>query len=168
MGKNKTQNQNIGNAGEYYIASRLSAENFIATITLGRAERYDILAVSPNGRTVKLSVKARLLENIDNFLLSEKDENSGANDFYYAFIRLNEFKSSPDFWIVPGKLVGKVISSAHKKWLSGNKKRKDTNMRKFRLKLNTTSRRSYLKDREKQQDWEKQLKKYYKNIRQLK
>jgi len=29
------------------MAARLSAENFIATITLGRAERYDILAVSP-------------------------------------------------------------------------------------------------------------------------
>ena len=162
MNKNKIQKQNIGNAGEYYIASRLSAENFIATITLGRAERYDILAVNQNGKTIKLSVKARLLEDIDRFLLSKKDENNWADDFYYAFIRLNEFKSMPDFWIVPSKLVSKIISSAHRKWLKGDKKHKDTNMRNFWLKLNTTSRRYYPKD------WEKQLKKYYKNIRQLK
>ena len=109
MNKNKIQKQNIGNAGEYYIASRLSAENFIATITLGRAERYDILAVNQNGKTIKLSVKARLLEDIDRFLLSKKDENNWADDFYYAFIRLNEFKSMPDFWIVPSKLVSKII-----------------------------------------------------------
>ncbi len=35
------QKQNIGNSGEYYIASRLSALDFIATITLGRAEKYE-------------------------------------------------------------------------------------------------------------------------------
>lgn len=29
------------------MAARLSAADFIATITLGRAERYDIIAVSP-------------------------------------------------------------------------------------------------------------------------
>ena len=37
---NKVQKQNVGNAGEYYIAARLSALNFTATITLGRAEKY--------------------------------------------------------------------------------------------------------------------------------
>jgi hypothetical protein len=53
-----TQKQNVGNAGEYYIASRLSAFNFIATITLGRAEKYDILALSPSEIVCPLIKKA--------------------------------------------------------------------------------------------------------------
>lgn len=35
--KSHYQKQNVGNAGEYYVAARLSAMNFTATITLGRA-----------------------------------------------------------------------------------------------------------------------------------
>ena len=59
METKRTNKNNVWNAWEYYMAARLSAENFIATITLGRAERYDILAVSPKWRTVKISVKTR-------------------------------------------------------------------------------------------------------------
>src|SRR5256885_10304453 len=32
------QKQNVGNAGEYYVAALLSAMNYTATLTLGRAE----------------------------------------------------------------------------------------------------------------------------------
>ena len=83
----KYSKQNIGNAGEYYIASRLSAENFIVTITLGRAERYDILTINPKGKTIKISVKSRFDLNIKRFPLSNKDEKGGSDDFYYAFVR---------------------------------------------------------------------------------
>jgi len=38
---NKPSQQNIGNTGEYFIASILSSHNFISTITLRRAERYE-------------------------------------------------------------------------------------------------------------------------------
>jgi hypothetical protein len=79
--ENKIGKQNIGNAGEYYIAARLSAENFITTITLGRAEKYDILAVNPLGKTIKISVKTRYKE-VDRFPLSKKDETGGSDDFY--------------------------------------------------------------------------------------
>ncbi len=34
--------QNIGNSGEYFIAYKLSCLDFTVTITLGRAEKYDI------------------------------------------------------------------------------------------------------------------------------
>ena len=39
----KVAKQNIGNAGEYYIAYLLSASNCIVTVTLGRAEGFDLL-----------------------------------------------------------------------------------------------------------------------------
>ena len=152
---------NIGNAGEYYIASRLSAENFIVTITLGRAEKYDILAVNPSGKTLKLSVKSRFKEDIKRFPLSEKDERGAAGDFYYAFVRLNEFKREPDFWIIPSKIVTKIIYESHRLYLKNTgkhgQKRKDNPMRNLWL----INRDRY------PQNWERKLKKYCKNIKQL-
>ena len=105
MSEQKTQKQNIGNAGEYYIASRLSALDFTATITLGRAEKYDILALSPSGRLSKISVKTKHLENTNDFILSAKDEKGSTKDFYYVFVKLNEFKKEPDFWVIPEVVV---------------------------------------------------------------
>lgn len=78
----KIQKQNVGNAGEYYIASRLSAINFVTTITLGRAEKYDILALKPNGDLIKISVKATQLKDAKDFPLSAKDEHGAAVNFY--------------------------------------------------------------------------------------
>lgn len=164
--ENKIGKQNIGNAGEYYIASRLSAENFIATITLGRAEKYDILAVNPTGKTIKLSVKTRF-EKVDRFPLSKKDEIGGADDFYYAFILLNKFVNEPDFWIIPSKRVNEILSQAaedyyfHKVRQDGEK-HNDVGIRNLWLKINKTNRDTYPKD------WEQELKKYEKNIDQLK
>jgi hypothetical protein len=127
---------NVWNAGEYYIASRLSAENFIATITLGRAERYDILAVSPTWRTVKISVKSRrdINQSPNIFRLSQKDENKSDENWFYAFVRLKKFESEPDFWIVPANLVAQIVKESHKCWLSWKNTRKDTTMRTFSLK----------------------------------
>ena len=157
--------QNIGNAGEYYIASLLSAYGFTATITLGRAEKYDILALSPKGRTIKISVKTRIKENIKRFPLSKKDEKGGDTNSYYAFIRLNELKKEPDFWIIPGKRVGKLIKNAHKKYLATPgkrvKQRKDTNLRNLWIKMTKTSKPLFPKD------WGQELTTYYKNIKQL-
>lgn len=164
---NEIEKQNIGNAGEYYIASRLSAENFTATITLGRAEKYDILAVNPSGKSIKISVKARFLKDVKRFPLSQKDESGGSEDFYYAFVKLNEFKSEPDFWIIPSKRINEVISESSRIYFQV-KRRKDTQMhvdvglRNLWLELNKTSKDLF------PNDWEEELKKYYKNIKQLK
>ena len=113
----KAQKQNVGNAGEYYIASRLSALNFTATITLGRAEKYDILALSPSGRLVKISVKATQNQSATDFPLSAKDEEGATDDFYYALVKLNGFVKEPDFWIIPSKTLCPLIRGAHKKWM---------------------------------------------------
>lgn len=106
------QKQNIGNAGEYYLAARLSAEDFIVTITLGRAEKYDILAVNPKSKSIKISVKTMYSQDVQRFPLSRKDEEGGSDDFYYAFLQLNEFKSEPDFWLIPSKRVNKILKDS--------------------------------------------------------
>lgn len=163
---NKAQKQNVGNAGEYYIAARLSALNFTATITLGRAEKYDILTLSPNGRLVKISVKATQNENATDFPLSAKDEKGAANDFYYAFVKLNGFKKEPDFWIISSKAVCPLIKDAHRKWEKtpgkNNKQHSLTNnMRILPIELRGSQKMFY------PVKWEKEVETYYKNLEQL-
>lgn len=132
----KTNINNVWNAWEYYIAARLSAEDFITTITLGRAERYDIIAVSPQGRTIKISVKTRydIKQSPNIFRLSQKDENKADNDTFYAFVRLKKFESEPDFRIVPASLVAELTKKSHQCWINWKNTRKDTTMRTFSLK----------------------------------
>lgn len=152
--------QNVGNAGEYYIASRLSAENFITTITLGRAMKYDILTVNPSGKTYKISIKTRLHDGENSFLLSEKDEEDPADDLYYIFVRLNNFETEPDFWVVPSKRVSEIIGAYHKEFITrGNM---DNTRRSFSVSLPPSYEKAF------PADWNTEIKSYYKNIQQLK
>ena len=135
------------------------------TITLGRTEKYDILAVSPKGNFVKLSAKTAQKRNARSFPLNAKDAQGAAADFYYAFVKLNSFETEPEFWIIPSKRVCPLIKEAHEKWLNtpgrNGKKHKDTKMRTLPIKVTRGQARYY------PQNWEKELKKYYRNLTQL-
>ena len=166
MSTEKIQKQNIGNAGEYFVASRLSANDFTTTITLGRAEKYDILALSPIGKLFKLSVKTKLLGNTRDFTLSAKDERGSAKDFYYAFVKLNEYKTEPDFWIIPSKVVCKLIKDAHHKWTITPGKNDQahglSDVRILPIELKGAQNIYY------PNNWPRKVSKYYKNLSQLK
>jgi hypothetical protein len=161
----KIQKQNVGNAGEYYIASRLSAVDFVATITLGRAEKYDILALSPQGKLVKISVKTTQIDNAIDFPLSSKDEEGGADDFYYAFVKLNGFKKDPDFWIIPSTVVCPLLKKADEIWLKtlgkNEKQHKSTPMRTFPVEVRKSQEYLY------PENWNSSVQQYYKNLEQL-
>lgn len=156
------QKQNIGNAGEYYFAARLSARNFIVTITLGRAERYDILAVSPTGKTYKFSLKTRYTSEVSAFTLSDKDERKSEDDLFYAFIRLHGFKKEPEFWIIPSKRVSEIIKNAHQTWrvTPGMKGQahNDSSVRRLPIVLKGSDFKYYPKE------WEEEIKGYYNNF----
>ena len=157
--------QNVGNAGEYYIASRLSALDFTVTITLGRAEKYDLLSLSPRERLIKISVKTTQLENAIDFPLSVKDEMSASDDFYYAFVKLNKFKKEPDFWIIPSKVVCPIIKNSDERWLKimgkNNKPHKGSAMRILPIKVRNSQKMLY------PERWNEEVNKYYKNLEQL-
>jgi len=159
MGDDKIQKQNVGNAGEYYIAARLSALDFTATLTLGRAEKYDILALSPTGRIVKISVKATQRDGAKDFPLSNKDEEGASDDFFYVFVKLNKFVKEPDFWVIPSKVVNLLVSGSHKRFLDrGNK---DNSVRLLPITLTKGARLLF------PETWEEEVSKYYKNLKQL-
>jgi hypothetical protein len=157
--------QNIGNAGEYYIAAVLSSLNFTTTITLGRAERYDILAVGPTGKTFKLSVKTRFKGKESAFTLSEKDERNWEDDLLYVLVRLHEFRQTPEYWVIPSKRVSEVIAIAHQKWRETPGRTGQTHnfsaVRKIPVVLRGMDNTYY------PSDWEEEMKKYYMNFKTM-
>lgn len=156
------QKQNIGNAGEYYFAARLSALNFTVTITLGRTERYDILAVSPSGKTYKFSLKTRFISENTAFTLSEKDEEKFEDDLFYSFIRLHGFQKDPEFWLIPSKRVSEIIKNAHATWkLTPGKKgqaHNDSSVRRLPIIVRGSDTKYY------PNNWEEEVKSYYNNF----
>jgi len=138
----KPDNNNIGNAGEYYIASILSSKGYITTITLGRAEKYDIIAIRPDGKTIKIQVKTAWYNN-NAFRLSLKDEVFDGTEYFYAFVTLKENKEPWEYYIVPAKIVAKSVAESHQIWLKtpgkNGQKHNDTSMRLFKSKPNKWS-----------------------------
>ena len=157
MRDNKPDSQNICNAGEYYIASILSANGFTTTLTLGRAEKYDILAINPKGKTIKLQVKTSYGQG-SKWRMNSKNEKNEERKLYYAFVRLNDLKKEPEFWIVPSKVVAHFIKEHYRKWLKTpgykGQKHKKGDWRTFRIKADSFS----------PKNWDQKCKKYYKNI----
>ncbi len=132
----KVAKQNIGNAGEYFIAYLLSANNCIVTVTLGRAEGFDLLIVNPKNKTLKISVKTTFYK-IKSLMMTKKVEELKTSDLFYAFVRFSDIHKLPDYWIVPSKIVAERIAFSHQKWLETPKRdgtpHKDSTIRKFYL-----------------------------------
>jgi hypothetical protein len=124
-----------GVAGEYFVAAELSKRGYIASITLRNTKGVDILcsnsdASETRGIQVKTNRGAKR-----SWLLSKKAENFIANDLFYVFVCLNNNEDTPDFFIVPSKVVAKYCREDHARWLKtpGRKgqKHKDNAVRKF-------------------------------------
>jgi len=118
MNINKPDLQNIGNAGEYFVASLLSSKGYTASLTLGRTEGFDIIAISPhNKKAVKIQVKTIWSLKTTHWRLSKKNENNISKDFFYIFVRMNDLKKNPDYWTMPSKIIGPYVKKRHKIWL---------------------------------------------------
>ncbi|MDD5340551.1 MAG: hypothetical protein PHV13_04875 [Candidatus ainarchaeum sp.] len=139
----KPTNSNICNTGEYFIASLLSSNDYITTITLGRAEAYDIIAVRPDGKTAKIQVKTAWYDN-KVFRCSPKDTKKRNLDYFYAFVTLKENKEPFDYFIVPAKIVSKSIRQSHNTWLKRG--HKDNSVRTFRSKPSKTCPKWYTQE----------------------
>lgn len=148
----KVGTQNVGNAGEYFIAHVLSAYGFTATITLGRAEKYDILAITPKDKTVKIQVKTSSGTS-PYWRMHEKHQKVFDDDFFFAFVLLNSMKKPAEYWIVPSRLVSNFIEDHYTVWMSkpGRKGQKHNPNpgRTFTIKYD-----KYTPDKYKKVDWE--------------
>ncbi len=126
---------NVGNAGEFYLAAVLSANDCVVNLTLGRNTNYDLLIVNPRGEFKMLSVKTSM--GHDSFPMNKKVETVIQENLYYGFVKVLQVTGEFDYWIVPSRLVASVVSSSHQNWLSTSGKNgrphKNTDIRQFHV-----------------------------------
>ncbi|MCR5816848.1 MAG: hypothetical protein K6F91_08205 [Ruminococcus sp.] len=123
-----------GNCGEYFVAAELERRGFTVAIPMSNVEDFDILAI--NRETLKqiaIQVKTNKTKN-KKWILKSKAEKLIKEDIFYVFVVLNGLES-PEYHIVPSKIVADTVSKSHKEWLNApgknGQKHNDSNMRKF-------------------------------------
>jgi len=162
MSKLKVSNNDIGIAGEFYIAHMLAKHGFKVNVSLGRTEGFDLFVQNPQGKLLTVSVKTTYLK-VNKFLwINKKAETLIKESLFYAFVRLNMPDNVPEFWIVPSTIVAPVIKKSYEIYLKTPKRdgsaHKDIPQREFYL-----IPRPNFPD-----DWEEQLKGFKGNIESLK
>ena len=162
MSKKEISSNNVGIAGEFYIAHILAKNNFKVNVSLGRTEGFDLFVQNPNGVNMVVSVKTTYSSKSKEIIMNKKAETLTDESLFYAFVRLNMPEGEPEFWIVPSFIVANLIVDSDKVWMSKPKRdgsvHKETNMRLFAL----GTHKLY------PDDWEEQLKHFKSNIKSLK
>jgi len=123
-----------GVAGEYFVAGELSRRGFIASVTLGNAQGFDILATKPDGTNiVGLQVKTNQ-HSLRKWPVSYKVESSARSDLYFVFVNLNGI-NQPSYHIVLSAVVAEHCRTNHATWLAtlgkGGRPHKDNPIRTF-------------------------------------
>ena len=161
MRKQKATSNNIGIAGEFYIAHILAKNNFKVNVSLGRTEGFDLFVQNPFGTNMVVSVKTTYSSKSKEIIMDKKAETLTDESLFYAFVRLNMPEGEPEYWIVPSFTVAKAMVDSDKVWMDKPKrdgsKHKETKMRLFGLGTH-----SLYPD-----DWQEQLDFFKSNIRLL-
>ena len=105
----------------------------VANITLKNTPRIDVLATNlVNGKFVNIQVKTMSVGNNQGWRLSQKDEEkSNIKNHFYVLVNLRGAGQSPEYYVIPQSKLAERLYEVHRRWLAGNKKRKDNIMRIF-------------------------------------
>lgn len=98
--------QTTGMAGVFYVAAELAKRDFVVAPTSRSARGPDILVASPMGRTYAIQVKTSRVKQND-WRLNEHVDEDVSPSLFYVFVILEGEDGSPDFFIVPSKIVSK-------------------------------------------------------------
>jgi len=161
----KPTKQNIGNIGEYYIASVLSARNCVVNITLGRAELVDLFILNPKNHLVKIQVKTAY--NSVDFPFSKKSDNidNVHEDLFYIFICYKP-EDLFEYWVLSSKELFKYSTYIANKYYSDKNRdgseRKDIGLRK--IYFSSQEKLKAFKRTYEPLYWEEKKKECYKNL----
>ena len=125
----------VGIAGEYFVAAELSRRGFVASLTLRNTRGIDILASNRDAtKSVGIQVKTCRGQR-PAWMLNKKAEYDLAENLFYVFVCLPA-DSTPSYYIVPRKILGRYVRDSHAHWLVTPGKKgqahRDSDMRSFR------------------------------------
>lgn len=128
MAKNK---QLLGNFGVFYIATELSKNGIITTITSRNTEKIDILASNANGtKAVTIQVKTRRGKDFPIASYSEEPKSRSEGEElikntvcpspnkFYAFVSVDENDDVKDYYITPSVEVLQGVLADRNAYLS--------------------------------------------------
>lgn len=127
-------NVNTGNAGEYFVAGELERRGFTVAVPMPNVKDFDLLAINRTSfEQFAIQVKTTGYKQ-KKWTLNQKNENLIGEHVVYVFVSLNEL-DTPEYHIVPSKIVAETIKREHAAWLKAPGKdgqpHKDTNIRNF-------------------------------------
>ena len=127
-------NVNIGNSGEYFVAGELERRGYTVAVPMSNVKDFDILAIHrETHEQFAIQVKTTGYKQ-KKWTLAKKNEELIGDNIFYVFVSLNEL-DTPEYHIVPSRIVAETIKTSHRKWLEtpGKKgqKHNDTNIRVF-------------------------------------
>ena len=108
----KPDSQQIGLAGEYYVAFVLSRLGYDIGITIGRAKIFDMVAVAPSGKEINIQVKATYSAYV--WLVSHRRFSTSKNSVV-ALVRLDKYPTEkPELYFLPGEKANDYTSDKYK------------------------------------------------------
>ena len=110
-------NVSTGNAGEYFTAGELERRGFTVAVPMSNVKDFDILAIDRNSyKQFAIQVKTTGYKQ-KKWTLSKKNEDLQGDNIFYVFVSLNKMET-PEYHIVPSKIVAETIKRSHQDWLN--------------------------------------------------
>ena len=107
----KPDSQQRGLAGEYYVAFIISRLGHDVLITIGRAKIFDMMALAPSGKALKIQVKSTY---VYNDLLVAHEFDSSPNSVV-ALVRLGkDATQKPELYFLLGTGANALITHKYK------------------------------------------------------
>jgi hypothetical protein len=126
----------VGAAGEHLVLARLLSRDLLASQAPRGTRKVDVL-VNPldGGKPRLIQVKTRSAIGTSlGWHMGLKHESISEKDLFYCFVNLDLI--SPSVYVIPSKVVAKVVRDSHAEWLSmpGQKgqKHNETDLRRIK------------------------------------
>lgn len=120
------KNNEIGKAGEFFVAAELARRGFKVSVLLGNAEYYDILAVNANSKCITIQVKTTSSKRRCWTLNETKTKVDSS--FFWVFVSLNNLEN-PNYHVVPSSDVAEYLKENGTDWHTNTKRFNDKNNR---------------------------------------
>jgi hypothetical protein len=137
MKANSKDKSLVGAAGEHLVLSRLLSRGLLASQAPRGTRKADVLLNPLDGGKPRLiQVKTRTADGGPlGWHMGAKHEEISEIDLFYCFVNLD--LTNPSVYVVPSKVVAKVVREVHAEWLSkpgkNGQKHNDSDMRRIRV-----------------------------------
>ena len=112
----------IGNAGEYFVAGELERRGYTVALPMSNVKDFDVLAIDRE-TYVQFAIQVKTARyRKKHWILTKKCEELRGKNIFYVFVSLNEL-DTPEYHIVPSKVVADTVKASHQKWLDTPGKR---------------------------------------------